>query len=603
MVHILYFTKQMHSFAGKILYVNLFGMMFISLLNGIGFFLLIPLLNIIGIMNINAGIGSYLRVFEPLKEFPKSVSLILILGIFILLIVGQSLIQQNLSLRDVRIHTGFINHVRLETYRALLLANWDFFIKKRKSDLINSMTEELGRVTYGTYVFLQFLASFVFTLIQVGIAFWLSPKMTLVVVGCGLAILLFSHTFVKRSKKLGNQTSELSRSYIGGITDHFNGIKDIKSNMLEKSRIHWLQDWCQKIGLERYEHAWVGTKSQLYYKIMSSLIIAIFIYLSFFLLHAQGEQLLLVILIFSRLWPRFAGIQSNLEQIAAAIPAFKSLMDLQKECFESRELKNETHDFTNVRPIQIEHGIECRNVCYRYNRNELVHALHDINLRIRSKHMTAIVGRSGAGKSTLIDILMGLLQPESGQVLIDEVSLTSDNLLSLRKSIGYVPQDPLLFNGSIRENLMLIEPNATEDQLWETLQFAAAADFVKRLPKGLDTLLGDRGVRLSGGERQRIVLARAMLRNPSILVLDEATSALDTENETKIQEALTQLKGKITIIVIAHRLSTIRNADQVIVLDQGVIVQNGGFTQLAGERGGVFSNLLGSQIHDPNMIA
>jgi ATP-binding cassette subfamily C protein len=166
----------------------------------------------------------------------------------------------------------------------------------------------------------------------------------------------------------------------------------------------------------------------------------------------------------------------------------------------------------------MEEGLECRNVSFRYNRHEQVFALKDINLHIRSKQMTAIVGRSGAGKSTLIDIVMGLLQPESGQVFIDDVPLTSDNLLSLRKSIGYVAQDPLLFNGSIRENLLLIDPGATEDQLWEALQFAAAADFIRRLPKGLDTLLGDRGVRLSGGERQRIVLARAILRSPSILV-------------------------------------------------------------------------------------
>jgi ABC-type multidrug transport system fused ATPase/permease subunit len=198
--------------------------------------------------------------------------------------------------------------------------------------------------------------------------------------------------------------------------------------------------------------------------------------------------------------------------------------------------------------------------------------------------------------------LMGLLLPEQGQVLIDGVPLTADNLLSFRKSIGYVSQDPLLFNGSIRQNLLLVEPNASEQQLWEAMQFSAAAEFVKGLPEGLDTLMGDRGVRLSGGERQRIVLARAILRNPSILVLDEATSALDTDNEAKIQEALALLKGKLTIIVIAHRLSTIRNADQVIVLDQGLVVQKGGFKQLADEQG-VFSSLLGKQARDYQSIA
>jgi ATP-binding cassette subfamily C protein len=210
--------------------------------------------------------------------------------------------------------------------------------------------------------------------------------------------------------------------------------------------------------------------------------------------------------------------------------------------------------------------------------------------------MTAIVGRSGAGKSTLIDLLMGLNQPDRGEVRIDDILLTSDHLLSLRKSISYIPQDPFLFNATIRENLMIIDPNASDESIWESLGFAAADDFVSRLPQGLDTLIGDRGVRLSGGERQRLVLARAILRKPAILVLDEATSALDTENEAKIQAAIERLKGTMTIIVIAHRLSTIRNADQVLVMDQGEIIQVGEYNQLAGEKRGMFSNLLGIQM-------
>src|SRR5690625_1410551 len=202
--------------------------------------------------------------------------------------------------------------------------------------------------------------------------------------------------------------------------------------------------------------------------------------------------------------------------------------------------------------------------------------------------MTAIVGKSGAGKSTLIDLLMGLNQPEKGAVLIDGKKLTSDKLQSLRQSISYVAQEPFLFNTSVRENLVLVEENASEEQIWEALEFSSAAEFVSKLPEGLDTVIGDRGIKLSGGERQRLVLARAILRKPSILVLDEATSALDTENESKIQQELARLNRKMTIIVIAHRLSTIRNADQVVVLDEGEVVQIGGFKQLSNEKKGVF---------------
>ena len=335
------------------------------------------------------------------------------------------------------------------------------------------------------------------------------------------------------------------------------------------------------------------TTSQLIYKVVSAFLIAGFVFYSIKMFQAQSAQLMLILVIFARMWPRISGIQSNLEQFGSIIPSFKSLMDLQTESKKSQELNEES--LQKVEPTYIIKGLECKNVSFRYDQNQSQYALENINIQIPANYMTAIVGPSGAGKSTLIDVLMGLNQPENGEVSIDGIPLTNKNLVALRRSLSYVPQDPFLFNATIRENLHMIEPTATEEQIWEALEFSSAAEFVKKLPQGLDTLIGDRGIRLSGGERQRIVLARAILRKPSILVLDEATSALDTENERKIQEAIEQLKGKMTIIVIAHRLSTIRNADQVIVLDKGRVVQNGEFDQLAMEYDGMFSNLLGKQ--------
>jgi ATP-binding cassette subfamily C protein len=184
--HILYFAKKMHAYAGKILYINLLGMGLVSLLDGMGMLLLIPILNISGIYSINTGAIPFMGVFQFFKDYPKSLSLLIILGTYVVLMTGQTLIQRNLSFRDIVLHTGFINHVRLETYRILLQANWGFLSKKRKSDLINSLTEELVRVAGGIQLFLQFLASLVFTLIQIGLAFWLSPNLTFFVLVCGI---------------------------------------------------------------------------------------------------------------------------------------------------------------------------------------------------------------------------------------------------------------------------------------------------------------------------------------------------------------------------------------------------------------------------------
>ncbi|GAE44164.1 lipid A export ATP-binding/permease protein MsbA [Mesobacillus boroniphilus JCM 21738] len=390
------------------------------------------------------------------------------------------------------------------------------------------------------------------------------------------------------------KTSLISQEYLAGITDQLNGIKDIKSNTLEDSRINWIRSVVHSMYAEQIEYIKIKISSQLFYKISSAILIATFIYFSVKMFNSQPSQFLLIIVIFSRLWPRILGIQSNLEQLASTLPAFKALNDLQLECNISRETVNKV-ERSNVSPIVLNKGIQCMEVFYRYDQTIPKYALQNISLKIPANQMTAIVGKSGAGKSTLIDILMGLHSPEKGEIHIDNQLLTDKMLSSLRMAISYVPQDPFLFNASIRENFKMINPKVTTEQIWESLEFAAAAEFVRKLPKGLDTEIGDRGIKLSGGERQRLVLARAILKNPSILILDEATSALDTENELKIQTSLEQLKGKMTIIVIAHRLSTIRNADQVIVMEEGKVIQSGRYGQLASDSSGVFSGLLKQQ--------
>ncbi|MEN3153364.1 ABC transporter ATP-binding protein [Priestia aryabhattai] len=593
MKQLVYFLKQIRSFAGKRLYINLIATVFMSLLEGIGILLLIPMISLSGIVDFDTGGPSILRVFSFLQNTPVSMTLLLILSIYVLIVTGQTILQRQITIQNRVIQLGFLRHMQMETYSTLLHANWEFFIKKRKSDLINIVLTEIARTSGGTTSFLQFIASLIFTCIQIGLAFWLSPKITLFVLLCGVVIIFLNRKFLKRSLTLGNRNFELGKSYLAGITDQINGIKDIKSNTLEESRMNWYRSITEEMKNEQVEYTKLNTTSQSYYKISSAVLVAAFIYAAVKLFHAEASQLMLIILIFSRLWPKVAGIQASMEQIATTLPAFKAVKALQDECKNAREFEKEANQ--SVEPVQFKKDIQCRNVYFRYNQGAS-YALQHINLIIPSNQMTAFVGRSGAGKSTLIDLLMGLNQPEKGQVLIDGIPLSKDNLLSLRRAISYVPQDPFLFNASIRENLLLVEPNASEQQMWEALEFSSAAEFVRRLPQGLDSLIGDRGIKLSGGERQRLVLARAILRNPSILVLDEATSALDTENETKIQEALERLKGKMTIIVIAHRLSTIRNADQVIVLEQGEIIQQGGFTQLAEEKSNTFSQLLGKQM-------
>jgi ABC-type multidrug transport system fused ATPase/permease subunit len=591
-----HYIKRLHAAAGFSLYVNIAGMAASSLLESISVLLLVPLLGLIGILSIDAGSGAFAYFSELLGGLPQLTALIAVLAAYALLVLGQNLISRSVMIRNVDIQQHFASRLRLDAYGGILRASWPFFLRKRASDLINLMTIELARVLGAINLFLQLLSSLIFTIIQIAIALWIAPGLTLFVLGCGLVLGLCSGRFIRRAKALGNQTSQLSQSYLAGLTDQISGMKDIKSNTLEASRLQWLGQLTGGMHQEQLSYIRLRMNSQLVYKVSSAVLIACFILISFRMFQTQGAQLLAITVIFARLWPRFTSIQSNLEQLASMIPACRALLALQQECEQAAERLDAEQ--ATMEPLKTRRCIECRNLSFRYDPNQEAFALRHIYAYIPANKMTAIAGPSGAGKSTLIDLIMGLMEPGEGQILVDGTPITNDNLLAYRRSISYVAQEPFLFHASIRDNLLMIMPAATDEQMWEALEFAACAEFVRRLPQGLDTVIGDRGIRLSGGERQRLVLARAVIRKPAILVLDEATSALDTDNERIIQEAIERLKGSMTVIVVAHRLSTIRHADQVLVIDQGRLVEQGEYGKLAADRTSMLGHLLHRQTEE-----
>lgn len=568
------YLAKLHRYAGVRLYVNLLGMIAFGFMDAAGIYLLVPLLGIIGLVDADLDrIPFASELLDALKETPAGYSLPVALAAYVAIIACQSLLQRGQQIQSVRIQQGFIRHLRLGIYEGLMSSKWIFFVRRRKSDIHHLLTSELARVSQGTYLSLQLASSLLFTIIQLSLAFWLSPELTVAVLVSGSAFALMMRRKVRDAKGIGQQTTELSLSYYAGINDHFGGIKDIKSNRLESSYMDGFRELTGRMEANFIAFARLQGTTQWLYKSAAAVLIALFVYLSFEVFRVSANQLMIVVLLFARLWPRFASIQNGVEQIFAAMPAFRSLMQLEADCKAAKE----PAAVEGGKKAAVTQAIECRDVDFRYDPDRPEYALRGVSVRIPAGSMTAIVGKSGAGKSTLADMLMGLLEPERGVVAIDGVPLTPDKRPQLRHAIGYVSQNPFLFHASIRDNLMIVRPDADEGELWEALRFSASETFVAGLPDGLDTIVGDRGENLSGGERQRIVLARAMLRRPTILVLDEATSALDAENEAVIGQALETLRGKVTIIVIAHRLTTIRRADQVIVMDQGkVIVQERG---------------------------
>ena len=235
----------------------------------------------------------------------------------------------------------------------------------------------------------------------------------------------------------------------------------------------------------------------------------------------------------------------------------------------------------------IKNGIVFEHVYFSYDRQEV---LKDINLKVKAGEKIAIVGVSGAGKSTLLDLILRFYDPQKGRILIDNYDIREVTLSSLRRQIGIVTQEIVLFNDTVRANIAYGKPDATIEEIEEAALKANAYDFIKKLPLGFDTVIGERGATLSGGEKQRIAIARAILKNPPLLLLDEATSQLDSESERIVQEALEKLMFGRTVIIVAHRLSTVRDCQRIVVLDKGRIVEEGSHKELI-EKNGLYKKL------------
>ena len=552
----------------------------VSILSGVGIVMLIPLLNMLEIGD------NRLPDWFMTLGYPLQVGLLLV-G-YVLLVTVKTLLSRSLSIRE----NAFIEEtgmaLREKLYAVLSGASWESLTARKDADVINLFTSQCGQVSYGIAEVIHFLASIVSAAVQLGIALMMSLPVTALVCVMGACMLAIFMPLRKKSREYGDEMIRLSREFYSELQNQLASVKEVRAYGVEREHAALFESISTAFKTARMKYVRQSSVPGVVYSLAAAVMIALVYLVCTLGLKVETDRLVVLVYVFARLWPVFSGFQGRIQSINSCVPAYEKLIEAMREMQPETDVAETDEDFSRWREIRFD------NVHFAY-RNSDEETLRGVSFSLERGEKLALLGRNGAGKTTAVNLLLGFLLPQSGAILVDGKPLEAACIRAWRTQVGYVPQDPLILNASVRENLTRFHPNATEDELIAALRKAIAWGFVSRLPDGLDTVLGDRGVRLSGGERQRIVLARVLLGHPSMIVLDEATSALDYESEMAFHDAIASFGKDAAVVLIAHHGATIAMADSAVVLEKGSVVEQGLINELAGRDGGYLSGMTGQR--------
>jgi ATP-binding cassette subfamily C protein len=553
----------------------------VSLTEGVGLLLLVPLLQLVGLDTQTGSAGRLAgSVSAAVAAVGIRLTLPVVLGLYVLTAGTHALFSRWQAVAGATLEQEFVAHLREQLYSSIAHTSWLFFSRRRSSDFTHALTAELDHVGGSTYYLIALTTNTVVTSVYLVLALQLSAVMTGAVLACGAVLYLAQRGRIRTARSSGKRLSSATNQLYAAASEHLGGMKVTKSYGAEDRHVEIFSRLTRQLARLYVENAANHASAKAWFDLGAALILCCMLYLSFEVIDVSPAAALLLLFIFFRIMPKLSGIQQGYQSLVRLLPSFAAVMQLQRACQEAIEETPERRE-----DIAMQRGVQFAQVSFAYAGAGQSAVIQAVDLTINAGETTAIVGPSGAGKTTIADLVTGLIVPTQGRLLVDDLPLTPERMHAWRARIGYVAQDAFLFHDTVRANLLWARPDASEDALRQALRLAAAEDFIDAMPEGLDTVLGDRGVRLSGGERQRLALARALLREPSLLLLDEATSSLDSENERRIQGAIEQLHGQVTIVVITHRLSTIRRADVVHVLERGRLVQSGDWDRLVAQDG------------------
>ncbi|MEL7025137.1 MAG: ABC transporter ATP-binding protein [Pseudomonadota bacterium] len=512
--------------------------------------------------------------------------MLLLAGLTLLIWIGESVFEYLLLVGWRNLAQDLQHSLRMDTYTHTQQLDLSWFERTRAGNVVAILNDDINQLERFLDTGANSLIQVATTLVSVGGVFFLvSPSIALIAFTPIPVIVIGAFYFQRRAQPLYAGVRERVGQLSSRLSANISAIMTIKSFATEELEVERM-DRASRDYVKANRQA-IAVSSAFIPVIRMAILagfVATFLFGGYKVLDGTlnvGAYGVLVFLTQRLLWP-LTDLANTVDLYERAMASTRRVLDLLEVPIQIRDQKSAT-PLDNPRGDVVLHDV---NFAYRKD----VPVLRDINMQIHAGQTVALVGQTGSGKSTIIKLLLRFYQPQTGHIEIGVQRIEEATLASLRQQIGLVSQDVFLFHGSVRDNIAYGRLDATDEQIMAAIDAAEARDFIEQMPEGLDTLVGEQGQKLSGGQRQRLSIARALLKDPPILILDEATSAVDNETEAAIQRSLARLSRTRTSIVIAHRLSTVVGADQIHVIDKGAIVESGTHSELLSDDG-VYANL------------
>lgn len=551
----------------------------VGLMDGFGLAMFIPMLEMVGDGAASAeGLGNLAFLVKGLTVLGLELNLVTVLMTMLFFFSLKGIAKFVEQYYKVIVQQYFISKLRLDNLDKLTHYQYKAFVTADAGRIQNTLSGETERVASAYRFYMNTMQSAVMLTVYVVLAFLANPQFALLIaVGGILSNFLFQQLY-KKTKAVSKKITRDAHGYQGLLIQKVAFFKYLKATALNsffaeklKTAIRAIEDSNKKIG---YYNAILEAARE-----PMTIAVVVGVILVQVKVFGSGLGLIILSLLFffraltylmhlQTMWNSFLNVSGSLENMTN----FQREIGKQQERYGKQPL------------ARFQEGIKIQGLDFRYG-DKLI--LKDIHLELQAKKTYAFVGESGSGKTTLVNLIAGLMPPDKGQILIDGQEIRDLDIRTYQSRIGYITQEPVIFNDSIFNNVTFwaVPSAANLQRFWEALEKAAIADFVKSLEGQEKALLGNNGINLSGGQRQRLSIARELYKEIDILVMDEATSALDSETEKSIQDNIDQLKGQYTILIVAHRLSTIRNADEVVLMSQGKVEEKGNFEKLIHQSG------------------